>query len=228
MAICERCGQENREGSAFCMNCGSPLQGPPPSDREGPLPPLPLEPYRPVRRWALMAVAIVLPVLLAGVALFTVLASRGEEGGGPYKEARSEAMFRADPARTGAFPGPGPSGLQGIRWNFKTDGDVFSSPAVCGGVVYCGSHDDHLYALDAEGGEELWRFKTGGWVSSSPAVCDGVVYFGSDDGCVYALDAESGEERWRFKTGYSVTSSPAVCGGVVYCGSWDDYIYALH
>ena len=63
-----------------------------------------------------------------------------------------------------------------------------SSPAVVAGVVYVGSGDSYVYALDADSGELRWRYSTGNGVFSSPAVVDGVVYVGSDDGYVYALD----------------------------------------
>ena len=33
-------------------------------------------------------------------------------------------------------------------WRFKTDGDVWSSPAVSDGVVYFGSNDGYLRALE--------------------------------------------------------------------------------
>jgi outer membrane protein assembly factor BamB len=39
-------------------------------------------------------------------------------------------------------------------------------------VVFVGSHDDYLYALDAKTGAERWRFKTGYRVYSSPAVTE--------------------------------------------------------
>jgi outer membrane protein assembly factor BamB len=64
---------------------------------------------------------------------------------------------------------------------------VRSSPAVAGGTVYVGSFDDHLYAIDAETGQEQWRFETDEWVRSSPAVAGGTVYVGSFDGHLYAL-----------------------------------------
>jgi len=54
-------------------------------------------------------------------------------------------------------------------------------------VVYFGSNDNHLYAVDANTGEEKWKFETGDSVSS-PAVLDGVVYFGSQDNHLYAVD----------------------------------------
>ena len=62
-----------------------------------------------------------------------------------------------------------------------------SRPFMSGRVVYFGSRDDHLYAVDIKTGKELWRFKTEYNVKSSPAISGGVVYFGSRDGHLYAL-----------------------------------------
>ena len=56
---------------------------------------------------------------------------------------------------------------------------VQSSPAVVNGVIYFGSHDNNVYALNASTGALLWSFTTGGPVDSSPAVVNGVVYVGS-------------------------------------------------
>jgi hypothetical protein len=66
-------------------------------------------------------------------------------------------------------------------------GQVFSSPAVANGVVYVGSDDSNVYALNATTGAKLWGFTTGYWVYSSPAVANGTVYVGSVDGNVYAI-----------------------------------------
>jgi len=46
---------------------------------------------------------------------------------------------------------------------------------VANGVVYVGSDDDKLYALDAATGSKLWSYpdRSLGW---SPAVVNGVVY----------------------------------------------------
>jgi outer membrane protein assembly factor BamB len=74
------------------------------------------------------------------------------------------------------------------KWRFKTDNRVKSSPAIAGGVVYIGSFDSHLYAVDVETGLEKWKFETGFKVFSSPVAADGVIYFGSDDGRLYALE----------------------------------------
>ena len=78
-----------------------------------------------------------------------------------------------------------------LKWKFETGDSVSSSPAVVDGVVYFGSYDNHLYALDTKTGEEQWKFETGDSVFSSPAVSDGVVYFGSHDNYLYAVDIEA-------------------------------------
>ena len=55
------------------------------------------------------------------------------------------------------------------------------------GVVYVGSADDNVYALNSKTGATLWRYTTGYGVYSSRAVADGVVYVGSENGKVYAF-----------------------------------------
>ena len=143
----------------------------------------------------------------------------------------ASAMFRADPARTGVYPGPGVAGPPAVRWQFDAGDSASSSPAVADGVVYVGSGKrgvgGSLHALDAMSGDELWRFRTGVNVESSPAVSDGVVYIGSNDGNLYAVDAISGEELWRFATDSPMQSSPAVVEGIVYVGSEDGNLYAV-
>ena len=88
---------------------------------------------------------------------------------------------------------------------FSTSNDVASSPAVVNGVVYIGSGDGNVYALNAYGGTQIWSYITGSnafsipvnWVMSSPAVVDGVVYVGCDDGNIYALNATDGDKLWN-------------------------------
>jgi outer membrane protein assembly factor BamB len=110
----------------------------------------------------------------------------------------AQTTFHGNNNRTGAYETPGPKGFKGIKWSFKTDGPIASSPAVFNGTVYIGSNDTHLYALDQQTGKEKWKYKTRGPVSSSPALDGGLVYFGSFDGRFYALDATTGTLKWSF------------------------------
>jgi outer membrane protein assembly factor BamB len=137
-------------------------------------------------------------------------------------------MFRHDLARTGSTGADNSPPAGQVKWTFATDGPIHSSPAVVSGVVYVGSRDGNIYAINADTGAKIWSVKTGSWVESSPVVVSGTVYFGSNDGYFYALDARTGETRWTYKTTYSIRSSAAVANGVVYFGSDDYYIYALN
>jgi outer membrane protein assembly factor BamB len=61
-------------------------------------------------------------------------------------------------------------------------------------VVYFGSLDNNVYALNGKTGALLWTYATGGQVWSSPAVANGVVYVGSDDGKVHAFELKKGSK----------------------------------
>lgn len=112
-------------------------------------------------------------------------------------------------------------------WDFRTGGEVYSSPAVAGDALYVGSNDARLYCLDVRTGEERWHYETGGAVTSSPAVEGGVVYVGSNDTSLHAVDAASGKGIWAFPTGGALHSSPALDGESVYVGSRDNALYAV-
>lgn len=99
------------------------------------------------------------------------------------------------------FKGEKYQSLGNLKWAFKTNGKIFSSPIVHDGIVYVGSEDGTLYAIDEKTGKTHWEFKTGGAVHSSPAVFKSMVYIGSFDGYYYAIDAKTGQLKWKFKTG---------------------------
>src|SRR5215469_1200339 len=114
--------------------------------------------------------------------------------------------------------------------------DVYlSSPLVANGVVYFGSGDGNVYALDATSGALKWTFATGNVVHASPALADVTLFIGSWDTNLYAIDAASGKEKWRFKTGEDhdmhnqegFQASPMMHDGVVYVGCRDSNFYAV-
>jgi len=57
------------------------------------------------------------------------------------------------------------------------------------GIVYIGSSDYKLYAINATTGKILWFATTQNVLTSSPTVANGVVYVGSGDTRLYALNA---------------------------------------
>jgi outer membrane protein assembly factor BamB len=159
-----------------------------------------------------------------------------------------DGKFYALDARSGAtkwkfstdgerhFEAKGLNGMQPKNQTMADPFDIFlSSPTVTNGLIYFGSGDGHVYALDAASGALRWKFATGDVVHASPAVVDGVVYVGSWDSWFYAVDAISGKEKWRFHGGEDALvhnqvgfqSSPTVVNGAVYTGCRDSNLYAI-
>lgn len=163
-----------------------------------------------------------------------------------------DSMFRGNPQHSGVYNAAGAPTFHAVRWKFATKGALVSSPTVADGVVYVGSNDGNLYAVEAESGKLKWKFAAKSRVPSTPAVSGGVVYFGAYDGVFYALDASSGTVKWKFQTGGEhrftashlhgvqpaaetmpdpfdcFLSSPVVWNRRVYFGSGDGNIYALN
>ena len=107
------------------------------------------------------------------------------------------------------------------------------------GIIYVGSTDGKLYALNPKNLSEIkWIFPRNGTVisiDSSPAIGpDGTIYFGADDHRFYALYPD-GSCRWfhddglcGILTGGDIDSSPAIdSDGTVYFGSDDHSLYAI-
>jgi outer membrane protein assembly factor BamB len=72
-----------------------------------------------------------------------------------------------------------------LRFRFKADGPIFSSPALSSlqlDTVYVGADDGNLYAVSLATGLLLWKYKVGNIVRSSPAVAiqDGTIIVATD------------------------------------------------
>lgn len=161
------------------------------------------------------------------------------------------AMFRGNPAHTGVYEAAGVPQLRGVKWRFNAGGELYSSPAVADGMIFVGSTNGNLYAINLQTGAQKWKFKTAGRIVSSPAVAAGSVYFVSYDSNLYSVNEFTGEEKWKFATGgekrFSAKhihgmepaselmpdpfdfylSSPVVVKGAVYFGSSDGDVYSL-
>ncbi len=134
------------------------------------------------------------------------------------------------PTRSGGPPGIMPFGKSRIAekvWAFKTFGPIDASALVSGGVVYVGSDDSTLYAVDAKKGEQLWTFRAKDDIRTTPAVSGKTLFFGSDDDSMYALSTKDGSLLWSFATENDVRSSPIVTDKLVIFGSNDNNLYAV-
>jgi outer membrane protein assembly factor BamB len=145
-------------------------------------------------------------------------------------------MFQTNPQHTGVYQTTPAYRFNAVKFIFKTGGPIRSSAALAQGVLFFGSGDGQLYAVDAATGKERWRFKTGGAVHSSPAVAQGVVYFTSRDGSLYAVDAAKGRQVWKHQMGRDLQyangfdyylSSPTIVGMTLFVGGGDGHLYAI-
>ena len=109
---------------------------------------------------------------------------------------------------------------QGANYGATKPMTLFRLPAVAKGVVFVGSNDHNVYALNSQTGEKIWSYTTGDSVLSSPAVANDVVYIGLNDYKVYALNAATGSEIWSYKTNEGVESTASVVNGEFTSAQW--------
>jgi outer membrane protein assembly factor BamB len=86
------------------------------------------------------------------------------------------------------------------QWSFTPKVAVSATaPITAGNLVFVGSNDGSIRALDAASGKERWTFYTGATLTYPPAIWQKRLYAGSGDGWIYALEAKTGNLLWRFR-----------------------------
>ncbi|HET6584483.1 MAG TPA: PQQ-binding-like beta-propeller repeat protein [Nannocystaceae bacterium] len=100
------------------------------------------------------------------------------------------------------------------------------------GVVYTGSREGTLLAIEADRGDVRWERDLHGGVGSIPVLAElgageTVLLVGTDNGILFAIDPDTQKERWRYATDGRVRSAPVVLEGVVYFANSRDQVFAL-
>ena len=96
-------------------------------------------------------------------------------------------------------------------------------------IIYFGSRDKHIYAINILTGKEHWKFETENSIESSPLVNNNVLFIGSNDKYFYALDATTGDKIWRFKMDESAFGASVIFQNlIIFSGGKDKCIYALN
>ncbi|MBI2516521.1 MAG: PQQ-like beta-propeller repeat protein [Opitutae bacterium] len=104
-----------------------------------------------------------------------------------------------------------------------------ATPLILDGVIYCGSSDGGLYALDAVTGAKLWRHDARAPVFSGVGRHGAdTLMFGTMDGSVVLLDRRTRRETLRVKTGGGVVTTPVVAAGRLVVGSRDYLLYGFN
>ena len=122
-----------------------------------------------------------------------------------------------------------------VAWIFQTDvkESTETSPIIVNGVMYVTTSFDHVYALNAQTGEQLWHYKHDmgpitvyccGPNNRGVAVLGDKVYLATLDAKLVALDAKTGKPVWSQQIadpslGYSETMAPTAVDGKILVGT---------
>jgi eukaryotic-like serine/threonine-protein kinase len=114
-------------------------------------------------------------------------------------------------------------------WSTRTRNWVVGTALSSNGVIYFGSNDGNVYAVDSGDGNLRWAAQTQLAVQSQPeaGVMGGkdVVFAGGTDKSVYAISTDSGQILWKGSS-TAAAGSPMFYQNKVIFGSEDGKVYA--
>lgn len=122
--------------------------------------------------------------------------------------------------------------LQGnYKWDFISQGPLWAKPVTeeaCE-CVYIPSMDHHVYAIDAQTGEQKWQSENlGGSVVGTPALSpEGVLYAGSFGSKLVAIDSKDGRILWETPSNDWVWGGPILQDKIIYFGDLSGTLYAV-
>ena len=105
---------------------------------------------------------------------------------------------------------------RGVLWTFRA-GNQITGGAVrdSDGLVWFGSHDHSLYALDASG-KLVYEVECNGQINGSPVFDGACVYLGNCDGKLRKIDIHTGEVVKSLDFESYIPETPVLSGGVLY------------
>ncbi len=121
----------------------------------------------------------------------------------------------------------------GSVWWRKHTGAVACAPLMSGGMIYLGTADGTLMAIDAQTGKEKWRYQSRGPIEQTPTTTGELIVFANEADQVVAVDAITGKFKWQFKSEtpeqYTLRghAGVAVDGDLLYTGFSNGSLVAL-
>ena len=144
----------------------------------------------------------------------------------PTESPFSIALFRGNSQRTGVYNLPGIRNQPEVKWQAKVSSTWLMPPLLAEDILYTGSGEGVLYALNAETGEQIWSVDGFGQLESTGAVGGDLIVSAGYSQLVKAMDRSTGEERWSYQADYPVQGAPLIVGERVYIAT-DRQVYAL-
>lgn len=139
------------------------------------------------------------------------------QGGTVYFATSDSGLLHAVDAKSGAD-----------IFSLSTKWPMFSSPALAGNMLYIGSHEGKLFAIDISQRNVAWTFQTEGSKRNGSRYTkkDGSPDYEAAMPSSFYDDVVTGLHK-MFTTG-AILASPIVVNHAVYFGSTDGNVYALH
>ena len=113
-------------------------------------------------------------------------------------------------------------------WTFECEDEIRGTPTLDNGILYVGSYDNNLYALNGSNGNFLWKYATDGGIVSRPVTADNTVFIGSEDKRLHAVSIRTGKVAWTYYTEGPIRCSPRIAEGHLFVGSDDHYLHAVN
>ena len=158
----------------------------------------------------------------------------------------SNAMYHLEAPRAFA-PILGGRCRQGLGCQFR----LTASPVIGGGRIFTLDSEAHVYAFDANSGQEIWdkrlapkngtdmptlwgllgqaqhhRTAAAAWAAASP-MTTARSSSPPASACLICMDAGTGREIWRHDMGVPIVNAPVVNGGRIFVSTHDNHFYAL-
>jgi outer membrane protein assembly factor BamB len=113
-------------------------------------------------------------------------------------------------------------------WMVDTENGIWSEPLLTEeGILYFGSLDHKLYAVDTADGSVLWTRELGGAITGTPALYNDRLYIGSFDRKVYELSLD-GEILNEYEAENWIWSMPVIRDDILYTADMGGTVYALN
>jgi outer membrane protein assembly factor BamB len=117
-------------------------------------------------------------------------------------------------------------------WSLDLESAIVSNPVMEDGILYVGTVDGILYAVDLEKQSVLWKFTVEDEVASiwgTPVITSDAVFFGDEGGNIYAIDKQDGNALWPspFAAGSSVIASGVGIDGKAVFAASDGKIFSI-
>lgn len=114
------------------------------------------------------------------------------------------------------------------HWSKDYNVSLFSRPIADGdGVIYIGTKDSTLLAVNPGDGSIAWTYTADGEVAAGPVLAsDGTIIAGTLSGTLFAV-TKTGAQVWTYATGNEITVAPATVNNLALVASGSGYLNAV-